>query len=213
LHLPQRILTEDYGADMAAKNFWQSMTGWINKPADPASPGDEEKAAAREESTPPVSSTDPAWSSGSSEIQEFGVASPPLTPSRPAQPSGAGAAGPGGAGAHAPDAEVMTRPDEGPEINRKIIDVIKTCYDPEIPVNIFELGLIYDIKVDAEDHAHVKMTLTAPNCPAAQSLPSEVKHKIEAMDEIKSASVEIVFDPPWNPNKMSDSAKLVLNIL
>jgi FeS assembly SUF system protein len=105
------------------------------------------------------------------------------------------------------------RPDEGPEINRKIIDVIKTCYDPEIPVNIFELGLIYAVNVDEEGHALVTMTLTAPNCPAAQSLPNEVKFKVEAMDEIQSVNVEIVFDPPWTPNKMSDAAKLTLNIL
>jgi FeS assembly SUF system protein len=102
---------------------------------------------------------------------------------------------------------------QNPELKNKILDVIKTCYDPEIPVNIYELGLIYDVQVDEENNAHVKMTLTAPNCPAAQSLPADVKRKIETLDEIKSASVEIVFDPPWNPNKMSDSAKLVLNIL
>jgi FeS assembly SUF system protein len=103
--------------------------------------------------------------------------------------------------------------EQNPELKNKIINAIKTCYDPEIPVNIYELGLIYDVRVDEESNAHVKMTLTAPNCPAAQSLPAEVKHKVEALEEIKSASVEIVFDPPWNPNKMSDSAKLVLNIL
>jgi FeS assembly SUF system protein len=189
---------------MATKNFWQSMTGWINKPAD--APGPEKSSSAagpgpNEFMAQPETSAAPQPAGPDSQI----FAEPPAAEVQafsggvPAPPPAAGASFPA--------------PDESVPINKKIIDVIKTCYDPEIPVNIYELGLIYDVKVDEEDNAHVKMTLTAPNCPAAQSLPAEVKHKIEAMDEIKSASVEIVFDPPWNPNKMSDSAKLVLNIL
>ena len=187
------------------------MTGWISKPGDAPSP--ESSAGSpgpRREQAAQAATPSP---SGPAESRRSEPAVPPIAASSPAELSGAGAAAPGGEGAPAADPSAADRPDEGPEINRKIIDVIKTCYDPEIPVNIYELGLIYDVKVDEEDNAHVKMTLTAPNCPAAQSLPAEVKHKIEAMDEIKSASVEIVFDPPWNPNKMSDSAKLVLNIL
>jgi FeS assembly SUF system protein len=189
---------------MATKNLWQSMTGWINKPADAPGP----------EKTPSLAGP------GQSEFVAHPETSPVQPPAGPnpqvfAEPPAAEAqAFSGGVPATQPAAEAaFPAPDESVPINKKIIDVIKTCYDPEIPVNIYELGLIYDVKVDDEDNAHVKMTLTAPNCPAAQSLPAEVKHKIEAMDEIKSASVEIVFDPPWNPNKMSDSAKLVLNIL
>jgi FeS assembly SUF system protein len=98
-------------------------------------------------------------------------------------------------------------------VEEKIIEVIKTCYDPEIPVNIYELGLIYSVTAAPEGKAHIQMTLTAPNCPAAQSLPAEVKRKVEALEEITEAEVEIVFDPPWTPQKMNDAAKLVLNIL
>lgn len=189
---------------MATKSFWQSMTGWINGPADAPAPENSSNPA---EPRPHES-----------------MAYPRVSPEqRPAESNAEVSADPVAGGAQPPSAgdpaaqpvadAVPESANENPELKNKIIDVIKTCYDPEIPVNIYELGLIYDVKVDEEDHAHVKMTLTAPNCPAAQSLPAEVKHKIEAMDEIKSASVEIVFDPPWNPNKMSDSAKLVLNIL
>jgi FeS assembly SUF system protein len=189
---------------MATKNLWQSMTGWISKPAD---------APAPETSSSPA---DPRQDEGAPQAEapwEQRLAEPNAQVS--ADPVAAGAQNPtaGGSATPAVADAAAENPNENPELRNKIIDVIKTCYDPEIPVNIYELGLIYDVKVDAEEHAHVKMTLTAPNCPAAQSLPAEVKHKIEAMDEIKSASVEIVFDPPWNPNKMSDSAKLVLNIL
>jgi FeS assembly SUF system protein len=188
---------------MATKNLWQSMTGWINKPADAPAPETssslpglrQDESTAQVDASPAQQPPGPnphVFADPAAEAQAFSVVGPATQP-----PAGA----------------PFPAPDESVPINKKIIDVIKTCYDPEIPVNIYELGLIYDVKVDEEDHAHVKMTLTAPNCPAAQSLPAEVKHKIEAMDEIKSASVEIVFDPPWNPNKMSDSAKLVLNIL
>jgi FeS assembly SUF system protein len=91
-----------------------------------------------------------------------------------------------------------------------IIEVIKTVYDPEIPVDIYELGLIYDIIVDAEKRVLVKMTLTSPACPSAQQLPSEVRYKIKAIPEVTDAVVEIVWEPPWDKERMSEAAKLQL---
>lgn len=91
-----------------------------------------------------------------------------------------------------------------------IIDVIKTVYDPEIPVDVYELGLIYDIIVDAEKRVLVKMTLTSPACPSAQQLPSEVRYKIKAIPEVSDAVVEIVWEPPWDKDRMSEAAKLQL---
>jgi FeS assembly SUF system protein len=91
-----------------------------------------------------------------------------------------------------------------------IIDVIKTVYDPEIPVDIYELGLIYDIIVDAEKRVLVNMTLTSPACPSAQQLPSEVRYKIKAIPEVTDVVVEIVWEPPWDKDRMSEAAKLQL---
>lgn len=104
-------------------------------------------------------------------------------------------------------------PRSAEEIEAGIVDALRTVYDPEIPVNIYELGLIYGVDVKPEGDVLITMTLTAPNCPAAQSLPAEVKAKAEGVEGVKSAEVEIVFDPPWTPQRMTDSAKLVLNIL
>jgi len=98
-------------------------------------------------------------------------------------------------------------------LEEKIVEALKTVYDPEIPVNIYELGLIYDIRIESEGEVHIKMTLTAPNCPAAQSLPEEVKRKTKLVEGVTDAHVEITFDPPWTPQNMNDSAKLILNIL
>jgi FeS assembly SUF system protein len=92
----------------------------------------------------------------------------------------------------------------------RIIDVIKTVYDPEIPVDIYELGLIYDIIVDADRRVLVKMTLTSPACPSAQQLPSEVRYKIKAIPEVTDAVVEIVWEPPWDKDRMSEAARLQL---
>ncbi len=94
-----------------------------------------------------------------------------------------------------------------------IIEQLQTIYDPEIPVDIHKLGLIYGVEVSEEGDAKVTMTLTAPNCPAAQSLPEEVKQKTEAVEGVRSAEVDVVFEPPWTVEKMDDAAKLVLNIL
>ena len=115
----------------------------------------------------------------------------------------------------ASDAAVELKPinPEPGSVEEKVVDAIKECYDPEIPVNIFELGLIYAVSVDPEEHATISMTLTAPNCPAAQSLPLEVQRRVELVTGVKTAEVNITFTPPWTPDKMSDAAKLQLNIL
>ncbi len=99
------------------------------------------------------------------------------------------------------------------ELEEKIIKTIKTCYDPEIPVDIFELGLIYEIAIDDDANVKIKMTLTSPMCPAAQSLPAEVESKIAAIKEVKSAKVEVVWSPPWDKDMMSEVAKLELGFL
>jgi FeS assembly SUF system protein len=95
----------------------------------------------------------------------------------------------------------------------KIIDALATCYDPEIPANIYELGLVYGIEISDSAEVRIKMTLTAPNCPVAVSLPIEVESKVKAIPGVKSAQVDIVWDPPWNPGRMSESAKLQLGMI
>ena len=94
-----------------------------------------------------------------------------------------------------------------------IVNVLKTIFDPEIPVDIYELGLIYDVFVNEDNDVKVLMTLTTPNCPVAESLPLEVKNKINEMDDVKSAEVEMTFDPPWSKDLMSEEAKLELGFL
>ncbi|MCL5030664.1 MAG: SUF system Fe-S cluster assembly protein [Bacteroidetes bacterium] len=98
------------------------------------------------------------------------------------------------------------------ELEEKIIQVLKTCYDPEIPVDIFELGLIYEIKIDDEANVNIKMTLTSPACPVAGSLPGEVETKIKSVEEIKSVNIELVWNPPWDRDMMSDVAKVELGM-
>ena len=94
-----------------------------------------------------------------------------------------------------------------------IVAALKNCYDPEVPVNIYDMGLIYTVDIGPENDVAVQMTLTAPNCPAAQSLPADVQYKVEAVEGVKSAEVSITFDPPWTADHMNDAAKLTLNIL
>ncbi|MCP5468862.1 MAG: SUF system Fe-S cluster assembly protein [Deltaproteobacteria bacterium] len=94
----------------------------------------------------------------------------------------------------------------------KVIAALKDCYDPEIPVNIFELGLIYDIDIHENKHVDLLMTLTSPMCPVAESLPHEVEEKVNAIPEINSTKVELTWEPPWSPEKMSEAAKLQLNL-
>ena len=98
------------------------------------------------------------------------------------------------------------------EIKEKVIAEIKKIYDPEIPVNIYELGLIYDVSVDENNKVYVKMTLTSPNCPVAESLPNEVKNSIKEIEEVKDVDLDLVWDPPWDQSMMSEAAKLELNL-
>ncbi|MCL4511974.1 MAG: SUF system Fe-S cluster assembly protein [Bacteroidetes bacterium] len=95
----------------------------------------------------------------------------------------------------------------------KVIDAIKECYDPEIPVNIWELGLIYEINVTDDPKVNIKMTLTAPGCPAARSLPIEVHERVAQIKEVNDVNVEVVWDPPWTPEMMSQEAKLELGFM
>ena len=97
------------------------------------------------------------------------------------------------------------------DIKNKIIAEIRKIYDPELPVNIYELGLIYDIKVNGSK-AEIKMTLTTPNCPVAESLPKEVKDGVMQIEGIKDVDLELVWDPPWNKDMMSEAAKLEMNL-
>jgi len=98
-------------------------------------------------------------------------------------------------------------------IEAEVIEVLRNVFDPEIPVNIYELGLIYEINVDSSGSVVVQMTLTSPNCPVAQSLPEEVAVKVKSVPGVTDAKVEIVWEPPWDPAKMSDAAKLQLGML
>ena len=97
------------------------------------------------------------------------------------------------------------------DLKEKVISEIKKIYDPEIPVNIYELGLIYDITIE-DKNVQVKMTLTTPNCPVAESLPKEVKDSIMGLDEVNNVNLDLVWDPPWNKSMMSEAAKLELNL-
>ncbi len=99
------------------------------------------------------------------------------------------------------------------ELQNSIIEVLKTIYDPEIPVDIYELGLIYEVKVDPGNNVEIEMTLTAPNCPAAESLPAEVEQKVKSIAGVESFGLNLVFDPPWTMDYMSEEAKLELGML
>jgi len=100
------------------------------------------------------------------------------------------------------------------DLKGRVVEVLQSCYDPEIPVNIYELGLVYDVDVDeASGDVKVRMTLTSPACPVAGSLPPEVEAKIRAVAGVGKVSVEVVWEPPWTPEKMSDAAKLQLNMM
>ena len=97
-------------------------------------------------------------------------------------------------------------------IRDQVIEILKGIYDPEIPVNIWEMGLIYEVTIDADNEAFVLMTLTSPSCPVAESLPPEVQDKVAAVEGVSKASVEITWDPPWDPEMMSEAAKLELGM-
>ncbi|MEJ6590158.1 MAG: SUF system Fe-S cluster assembly protein [Crocinitomicaceae bacterium] len=99
------------------------------------------------------------------------------------------------------------------DLENTIIDVLKSIHDPEIPVDIYELGLIYEVKIDKEKNVEIDMTLTSPNCPVAESMPKEVEDKVGEITGVKSSKVSIVFDPPWDKDMMSEEAKLELGFL
>ena len=101
----------------------------------------------------------------------------------------------------------------GGALYESVLDALRGIYDPEIPVNIYDLGLIYDVEITPENHAKVKMTLTTPHCPVAESMPGEVELRVGAVPGIGDAEVELVWTPPWDPKKMSDEAKLELGML
>ena len=98
------------------------------------------------------------------------------------------------------------------ELKNKVVAEIKKIYDPEIPVNIYELGLIYKIEISDEKKVNIEMTLTSPNCPVAESLPKEVKDSIMQIDEVDKVDLDLVWDPPWDKSMMSEAAKLELNL-
>jgi len=98
------------------------------------------------------------------------------------------------------------------ELKEKIISEIKKIYDPEIPVNIYELGLIYKVEIDEKNKVNVEMTLTSPNCPVAESLPNSVKENIMKLEGVTDVDLKLVWDPPWDKDKMSEAAKLELNL-
>ena len=102
---------------------------------------------------------------------------------------------------------------ENTDPEKKIIEVLKTIYDPEIPVNIYDLGLIYEVRVDKEKTAHIRMTLTAPNCPIADQLLDEVRDKAGKVEGIDKVDLSLTFNPPWNPDNLSDEVKLELGFL
>jgi len=99
------------------------------------------------------------------------------------------------------------------EVKNEVLNVIQNIYDPEIPVNIYELGLIYEVNVDPTNNVHILMTLTSPSCPAAESLPGEVESKTRAIDGVKDVKIELTFEPAWSDELMSEVAKLELGLL
>ena len=104
-------------------------------------------------------------------------------------------------------------PTEQLEIETRIIEILKSIFDPEIPVNIYDLGLIYEINIDDEQVAHITMTLTAPNCPMTEELLEEVKYKVAGTKGVKDCDLKLTFNPPWDKNMLSDEAKLELGFL
>lgn len=131
-----------------------------------------------------------------------------LTGPGPAEP-----AAPAGASASTPPPPIEPDPVRTLELEPRIVEQIATVFDPEIPVNIYELGLIYDVAVDKQGLAVIRMTLTAPGCPAAVTLPAEVQGKVKAIEGVADARVDVVWEPPWDKDRMSDAAKLQLGIL
>jgi FeS assembly SUF system protein len=111
------------------------------------------------------------------------------------------------------DSADKARQAEVDALGERIIDVLRTVYDPEIPVNIFELGLIYKVDVNDDNHVQIEMTLTSPACPVAGTLPGEVETKVASIEGVQGATVELVWDPPWNPSMMTEEAQLELGFI
>ena len=145
------------------------------------------------------------------------VVSLPVVPDERRPPAVANTVQPAPSATSSPDAALATadptRFVHQKLIEGKVIEAIKQVYDPEIPVNIYELGLIYDIAVNPDDTVYIKMTLTAPACPVAGSLPGQVETQVETVPEVKSATVELVWDPPWSRDRMSEAAMLQLGMM
>ncbi len=104
-------------------------------------------------------------------------------------------------------------PSEKKQLENTVVEVLKTVYDPEIPVDIYKLGLIYEIRIDDDSNVHIMMTLTSPSCPVAESLPVEVEDKVRGIDPVNEAKVEITFEPPWEKDMMSEEAQLELGFM
>ena len=115
--------------------------------------------------------------------------------------------------AQSPEARLVTAPEPLREVGERIVQSLKTVYDPEIPVDIYELGLIYGVELDDAGAAHIRMTLTTPMCPAAEELPPEVESKARAVEGVTSVTLDLVWDPPWSPAMMSEAAKLELGMV
>jgi FeS assembly SUF system protein len=98
-------------------------------------------------------------------------------------------------------------------IEAQVLEVLRTCFDPEIPVNIYELGLIYEVHADSAGLVNIQMTLTSPHCPAAQSMPAEIEGKVKAIPGVADVKIDIVWEPPWDPSKMSEAARLQLGMM
>jgi len=110
-------------------------------------------------------------------------------------------------------ARIVEAPEAMREIGEKIVEQLKTVFDPEIPVDIYELGLVYKVQVDAEGATTIRMTLTSPMCPAAEELPPEVESKARSVEGVTAVTLDLVWDPPWSPAMMSEAAKLELGML
>lgn len=145
------------------------------------------------------------------EIQRVQIDKSRLMPQSPAEPAAA-AQPPAEAPAAKKDLDTPLTPQQIEDLEEKIVATLKTCFDPEIPINIYELGLIYGVEVEETGKVGVRMTLTSPACPVAGSLPPEVEAKIRALPGVTSAKVEVVWDPPWEKEMMSEAARLELGI-
>jgi FeS assembly SUF system protein len=111
------------------------------------------------------------------------------------------------------DQPANLNPVEVLDLESRVVEALRTIYDPEIPVDVYEMGLIYELKVEPSGLVNVRMTLTTPNCPEGASIPSRVEQKLRTIDGVRDVKLEIVWDPPWTPNRMSEAAKLQLGFL